>query len=351
MSMTNHNCCLWPVRILIALIPSVITLTGCNDTASTDQTVEETEELVGNWIKRSDFGGIARSDASSFVIDGKAYIMCGYNGKKRLTDTWEYDIENDSWMQRADLPATERSSAVAFAIADKGYIGTGYDGKGYLNDFWEFDPTTNGWEQKADFAGSARYGAVAFTLNNTGYVGTGYDNTYLADFYKYTPATDSWTQSTTIDGSKRAFASSFVYDNKAYVVCGINNGNYITDFWMFDPTTATWIEKAQIADNLNASESFDDTYDIKRMNAVALVIDDKVYISTGESGSLHSDTWEYNPATDRWYEKTAFEGSDRSGAVGFSYNNRGFILTGRTSTYYYDDMYEFKPNDKYYEYD
>ena len=128
-----------------------------------------------------------------------------------------------------------------------------------------------------------------------------------------------------------------------------NNGSYVTDFWMFDPSTESWTEKAQIADKTD--ESFDDDYNIKRINAVALVIDDKVYLSTGESGSLRSDTWEYNPITDRWNEKTAFEGSSRSGAVGFSYNNRGFILTGRSASYYFDDMYELMPNDEYDEYD
>ena len=169
------------------------------------------------------------------------------------------------------------------------------------------------------------------------------------DFYKYNPSSDSWTAGTSIKGSKRAFATTFIYDSKAYVVCGINNGSYVTDFWMFDPSTETWSEKAQIADKTD--ESFDDDYNIKRMNAVALNINDKIYLSTGESGSLRSDTWEYNPITDRWYEKTAFEGTSRSGAVGFSYNNRGYILTGRSSTYYFDDMFEFMPEEEYDEYD
>ncbi len=349
MSTTNQKRILRSISNIIILVVNIIFFTACDNSGEVTSPNEESEELIGNWIKRSDFEGIARSDASIFIIEGKAYLFGGYNGIKRLNDFWEYDIENDSWTQKSDFPGVARNSAVAFSIANKGYIGTGFDGTNLLNDFWEFNPASNEWTQKADFAGSARYGAVAFALNNVGYVGTGYGTDYLMDFYKYDPNSDSWTADTGFKGSKRAFATTFVVDNKAYVVCGINNSSYLTDFWMFDPSTDSWTEKAKIANE--TAESFDDEYNIKRMCAVALVIDDKVYLSSGESGSLRSDTWEYNPVTDLWAEKTAFEGSSRSGAVGFSYNNRGFILTGRSSSYYFDDMYEFKPNENYYELD
>ncbi|PLB85247.1 galactose oxidase [Dysgonamonadaceae bacterium] len=332
-------------KLFMVLSLSLFCLFSCSD---------DDDDLVGNWIRRSDFGGPARGDASCIVIDRKAYVIGGYNGRQRLKDSWEYNIDQGYWTQKADFPGTARNSSFAFASEDKGYYGTGFDGVNYYNDFWEFDPIDNQWTQKADFPGVARNGATAFYLNGFGYAGTGYNTNYYMDFYKYDPSTDKWETAPSIKGTKRAFATNFIINNKAYVVGGLNNGAYPSDFWMFDPDTETWEEKAQISNKTDSK--FDDDYTtIVRLNTVSFVINGLGYLATGESGGLNSYTWEYNPTTDRWTQRTSFEGSARTAAVGFSIDNRGFVLTGRGSTtttsLYYDDMWEFKPRDEYNEYD
>lgn len=326
------------------LSASLFAFSSCSD---------DDDDLVGNWIRRSDFEGPVRGDASCFVIGRKAYVFGGVDNKnKRMNDIWEYDMDKGNWTQKADFPGAPRSSAFAFASESKGYIGTGYDGLNCYNDFWEFDPAANEWTQKADFPGIARYGATAFYLNGIGYAGTGYNTNYYMDFHAYNPQTDTWETGISIQGTKRAFATNFIIDNKAYVVGGINNGEMPRDFWMFDPDTQTWNERAQIWDKTD--DDFDDEYTtIARLNTVSLVINGLGYLATGESGGLNSHTWEYHPYTDRWYERTAFEGTARTAAVGFSIDNRGFVLTGRStsSSLYFDDMWEFKPEDEYNEYD
>lgn len=303
--------------------------------------------LVGNWIKRSDFEGVARSEAVAFTIGDKGYVGLGYNGKTRLKDLWEYNLEQDYWTQKASFPdtASGRTSAVAFSIGTKGYITTGNDGENYLKDLWEYDQETNTWTRKADFGGTARYDAVAFNLNNKGYVGTGYDGNYLKDFWQYDPGADSWTQIASVGGSKRVGGTAFVIDGKAYVCCGLNNGSYITDFWMFDPSTESWTEKRKIANV--SDESYDDAYAITREYGVAFVINSKAYLTGGINSSILSDTWEYDPATDLWKKKTAFEGAARYGTVALSLGNRGFITTGRSSSYRFDDCWEFLPDADY----
>lgn len=316
---------------------------------------DDDDDLVGNWIRRTDFGGPVRGYASSFVIDRKAYVVGGYaTANKRLNDIWEYNIDQSYWTQKADFPGIARNSAFAFASEDKGYYGTGFDGTNYFDDFWEFDPNNNQWTQKADFPGGPRYGVTSFYLNGIGYAGTGYNTNFYLDFYKYDPTTDSWETGVSIQGTKRTNATNFVINNKAYVVGGTNNGAYPTDVWMFDPDTQMWEQKTQIGDKTDLD--FDDDYTtIARLNTVAFVINGYGYISTGETGGMNSYTWEYNPSTDRWTERTAFEGTARTGAVGFAVDNRGFVLTGAGSTsstsLFFDDMWEFKPRDEYNEYD
>ena len=57
----------------------------------------------------------------------------------------------------------------------------------------------------------------------------------------------------------------------------------------------------------------------------------KGYISTGLwYDTLINYTWEYDFTRDLWIEKTPFEGPVTAGATGFSINNRGYLLTGKT---------------------
>jgi N-acetylneuraminic acid mutarotase len=270
----------------------------------------------------------------------------GYDGDDRRNDFWEYDPVKNNWTQKADFPGAARNAAVGFSTSTKGYIGTGYDGLNKLNDFWEYDPANDDWKQISDFGGSARYGAVAFSINNKGYVGTGYDGNYLKDFWEYDPVTDAWTQKTSIGGGKRRDAVGFAINGKGYICTGIDNGSYESDMWEYEPENDLWIEKNRI---VNVSDDdFDDEYtSITGINKVAFSIGDYAYIATGGQGSAGNLVWEYEPVSDRWEMKTTLEASGRIDAVAFAIDNRGYLTTGRSSSYYFDDIWGFDPFEEY----
>lgn len=333
------------IKVGIALSILVI-FSSCSD--------DDEEDLVGNWVELSDFEGIPRSDAVGISLEGKGYIVTGYDGEDRLNDLWEYDPLNDYWKQKADFPGKARNGAVGFSANGKAYVGTGYDGTNKLNDFYEFDPYTNSWTQIADFIGSPRYGAIAMTLRDLGYVGTGYDGNYLKDFYQYDPIADEWEQKVSVGGSKRRDAMTFVVDDIGYVFGGLDNGVYEDDFWKYDPTADSWTRLRDISDATD--EDYDDDYGIVRTNAVTFVMDGKGYVATGGRSTTGGDVWEYNPVTDLWVEKTELAedgsgGADRTEAVSFTINNIGYVITGRNSSYYFDDVWRFEPNSEMYEYD
>lgn len=326
-------------KIFMVMLP--ILMTSC----STD---DDDEDLIGYWVRVSDFDGIARSEASSFSIGDKGYLVCGYDANKsstRFNDLWEYDMEMDSWTQKASFPGAARSNATAFALNNKGYLGTGYDGTNPLNDFWEYDPATNSWTQKADFPGLERYDAVSFGLLGKGYIGAGYGKNYYKDFYAFDPNTNTWKQIISIGGTKRQGASCFIINNIAYICCGQNNGDYCYDFWKYDPSTEQWTQLRDISNT--SDEDYDDDYSITRKNANTFVIDGVAYLTGGETGSLRSDTWKYYPETDLWEQVHDFKGSARTLAVSFSNGTRGFIATGKSGTLRFDDVWELRP----YEYD
>jgi N-acetylneuraminic acid mutarotase len=311
---------------------------------------DDEEDLLGNWIKRSDFDGVARGNAAGFSIGTKGYLGLGYNGKKRLKDFWEYNSEINSWTQVSDFGGAARNDAVGFSVGSKGYVGTGYDGENYMKDFWEYDPATNTWNQKADFAGTARFGALGFGINDKGYLGTGYDDNYLKDIYAYDPAGDTWSLVLpSFGGKKRRDAAVFVLNNKAYICTGVYNGSYVNDFWCFDPAASDELKWTELREISNISDdSYDDDYSILRSNASAFATSTNGYIVLGTAGSTpYSNLWEYDPLTDLWVEKSGLEGSSRQDAVSFSLNNRIFIATGKNGSYYMDDLWEFKPFDAY----
>ncbi|HMH22660.1 MAG TPA: hypothetical protein VK563_12830 [Puia sp.] len=356
-------------RINIALfsLMLLVVLFSCSKT-----TLNYTQD--GNWILRSTFGGVPRSEAVSFVIDNFAYVGTGYdpnNPNTRLASFYQFTPAGTqgNWKQVAAMPTgTGRSSAVAFAVNGKGYVGGGVADNSLrpLNDYYVYLPAPiNVWGPIASLkdetgAPLPRYDAVAFGIGNFGYVTTGYDGSYwLNDTWQYDPIADKWNQKVNLPGNKRSGALSFVYNNKGYVVTGSNgeasSTGAVFDFWVYDPSkpdTSTWTKLRDIA-NTNTTDTYDDGYlNIVRNNAVAFTIlgttsGDKAYITAGKNGSLYSFTWEYDFATDLWKQKTPYEGPAREGAVGFTVENRGFVATGISGTTAFDDLREFHPNEVY----
>jgi N-acetylneuraminic acid mutarotase len=327
----------------VMIASSVILSPGCSKSTTADAT------LIGNWKRTDDFEGLARSEAVSFSIGNYGYVCTGTATIDRFRDLWQYDPAQRNWSQMADLPGAARNSAVAFSIGTKAYVGTGYDGSNMLTDFWEYDQTTNQWTEKADFAGGARYDAVGFAVNGKGYIGCGFDGNYLKDIWEYTPGTTVadpgvWVHKASVGGSKRSAAMAFVVNNNAYIMGGNNNGEIQQDLWEYDQTNNIWNEKAKVYNY--STDTYDDSYGtIPRQNAVTLVMNGLVYLSTGENGAITSITWQYDPGSDRWTQKTAFEATARTGAVAFTIGTRGFVVTGRNGSLVMDNAYEFLPND------
>lgn len=320
------------MKKILGLAIIAIFFTGCND--------DDDDTEYGNWVERSVFDGIPRSNAVSFVVNNKGYMGTGYDGDDYMNDFWEYDIDGDYWAQKADLPGKERSSAVGFATDSRGYVGIGFDGDIELDDFWEYNPDTNIWSQKSNFKGGPRRGAVGFEINGLGYIGTGYDgDNDKKDFWKYDPSNDLWEELVGFGGKKRRDAVTFKINNKIYLGTGISNGLYIDDFWEFDPSTENW----KRLNDLNE----EDDYVIVRSNAVSFTIDGLGYIATGYASGALGSIWAYEPVTDTWEEKTSLEAYIRQDAISFSANNKAFVLLGRSGSLYLDDNYEFYPYEEF----
>ena len=203
------------------------------------------------------------------------------------------------------------------------------------------------WTQKSDLGGPPRTVAVAFVIGDKGYVGTGVgwtdagDGVGTSSFREYDPATDTWTRKAHVPGppeARVASAAAFSIGSKGYIgtgARGTGDDAHVRDFLEYDPVTDRWTRKADFGG-------------IGRSGAVGLSIGDKGYIGLGGTvinggAAFLSDFWEYDPATDTWTQKADFPGNKTSGAVAFSIGNKGYVGTGVSRGGWQKDFWEYDP--------
>jgi N-acetylneuraminic acid mutarotase len=143
----------------------------------------------------------------------------------------------------------------------------------------------------------------------------------------------------------------FVIGNYLYLLGGTANDGNPVDMQKYDPSKDAW-EKVMDLRNTDLTSDDDKYSNIPRAYASTFVINGKGYITLGQTTMSLSSTYEYDPATNLWTERTAFSRSTRSYAISFSLQNRGFVMTGRSgSSTRFDDFFEFFPTSENNEYD
>lgn len=249
----------------------------------------EYDPATNTWTQKADFAGGIRTGAVAFSIGTKGYIGLGNNNNSGTlngdiyNDFWEYDPVTNAWVRKADFAGSPRFQATGFNIGNKGYIGTGLYLGAYLDDFWEYDPIIDVWVRKANIGSGGRCSSVGFGIGSKGYIGTGLLGSTFGgvtdDFWEYDPLIDVWTQKTNFAGGVRQRAVGFNIGCKGYIGTGDFFNTY-NDFWEYDPTTDSWIIKANFGGTA-------------RYSAVGFNIGGKGYIGLGNIYS--TDFWEYDP--------------------------------------------------------
>lgn len=219
-------------------------------------------------------------------------------------------------------------------------------------------PIKNVWLHAPAIPGKPRSDAFAFTIGKKSYVGGGRSftaNFYnsLKDFWEFDPATNAWTQKADLPGLSTEGAASFVIGNKGYITSGYHFytvlggpidssqlSRYLPDTWEYDPATDKWSKKANFPG-------------IPRAGAVAMAVNGKAYVGTGQGdillngqaiSVLFNDWWEFDPSSNQWKKKTLFPGAKRTGAVAAAGNTTGYIGTGSNgNNTYYNDWWEYNP--------
>ena len=290
----------------------------------------------------------------SFIIDliglnpGTTYFARAWAASSAFTDVFygneiSFVTDQISGGPGIGFPGGGKYGAVSFAIGTKVYIGLGISNSDFsAYDFWEWDPATRLWTRLADFPGSLSNYTVGFSIGTKGYVMSSIwseDGFFTNAFWEYDLSANKWTQKASLPTTPgRGSAVGFSIGTKGYVGLGfkeVYDGSpieYLSDFWEWDQATDVWTRKADFAGN-------------QRTGAVGFSIGNKGYIGTGSNGTAMSEEfWEWDQAADIWIKKADFEGGPRVAAVGFSIGNKGYIGTGNNgyqTSYLLQDFWEW----------
>jgi len=198
------------------------------------------------WTKVSQIPTGPRLGCFSFVIDGKAYIGGGtsdfvlFKQEEHLTNEfYEFNPATNVWTKRDDLPMGPAAFQSTFVIDGKGYVVGGEDGSGSMSDCYQYDPATNKWTKKASLP-NARHSAIGFAVGGKGYIGLGQTGADVGhnDFYEYDPAKDQWTKASfTHPQGVRSNAVAVAVGPNVYIGTGWDlKDKLFNEFWILSFT-------------------------------------------------------------------------------------------------------------------
>jgi N-acetylneuraminic acid mutarotase len=301
---------------------------------------------INSWKRGADFPGGVRGMATSFTIGNSGYVATGRENSYDLfvsssnsaiyKDLWEFNASSNSWTKRADLPGPARYYAMSFVIGSKAYVGGGIPNFGnFLSDFYEYNPATNTWRQIASLPGNGRYAGVGFSANGKGYIGLGIgDSGTKNDFFEYNPATDTWAQ-----------FSGFGLASSTNVAFNINDKGYVVaaqQVWKLNETNLTWTRLADYPDNAFGSFVF--------------TLNNKAYVGSGLYSAFSTliysrNVYEYDPTNNNWLIKPGFQYLKRFTGAAFGINNKAYVTAGQSNAVtddswpyrYVNDLWIFEP--------
>jgi hypothetical protein len=162
----------------------------------------------GTWTKGNGqsyvYPGDSRAFGMNFTINNKTYVFGGINSNNEyLYDLYVFDPSQSVWTKLNyisnrienetfdDKYTMQRQGGSTFVLNDKGYLTLGYNA-GYLTDTWEYNPNDDRWRIKTSFENAGRTCANGFSLNGRAFVCFGNNETtsYYNGIYEFQPDAD-----------------------------------------------------------------------------------------------------------------------------------------------------------------
>ncbi len=207
------------------------------------------------------------------VMFGGQYRSPGGGLLEAMQDTWEWSPATATWTMRTpsgSVPDARGGAAMVFdSVRNKMLLFGGRSASGYnFEDLWEWDPATGAWTER------------------------GAGGTHPAARAQHGMLFQKSTGTILLFGGGRSDAT---YSD------GTRMSMSFGDTWELDPATATWTELSPTS-SPSVRHDFGLVWDDTRKQAVffgGMQVD-----IPGATGVPKQDTWEWDPATKTWTERT-----------------------------------------------
>ncbi|KAK3101658.1 hypothetical protein FSP39_005276 [Pinctada imbricata] len=192
---------------------------------------EPSWQTVSSMSQRRGLAGVC-------VFRGEIYVCGGFDGYSRHTSMECYNPTLDQWRTLGGM-AVGREGAGLVIAGDNIYCIGGYDGINLLDSAEMYTPETEEWESIAAMS-TRRSGAGVAVVNDIIYVCGGYDGTdHLASVECYNIHTNHWTslQSMIVP---RCYVGACVLRGKLFVVAGYDGTSLLSTVESYEPLTGVW---------------------------------------------------------------------------------------------------------------
>ena len=298
-----------------------------------------------NWNLETPFPFDGVHHPITFSYNDNAFVVAGSN----TDNVYKYSKTNDSWVQLSSFPGGDRGYAYGVQVNDKAYLGFGSTSSGtFPTDWWEYDMINDNWSQKASFPDQGRNHPAMVAIGDKIFMGCGSNSANLNDWWEYDIVNDTWSQKPDLIGNERHHPFYFSIGNYGYVGFGHgsspgpgsnpSSGSYIyNDFFRYDPSTSTWMQLSDFP-----SEA--------RVAGTQFSFNGKGYVLSGD-GDDHSsldsgELWEYDPTTDSWFQLPSHPGDAIWAPGNFIIDCDVYFLLGQNNntfpSVYPSNIYSFK---------
>ena len=272
------------------------------------------DSLPGDWKKLASFPGPHRRLSIVFVLNGKAYVMGGKSLEEvKYSDLWVYDPLFDEWIEKSNLnfgSITSEEGGV-FVVENIAYLVT-------KDDLLKYEVDSDNWLSIGEGVPGDQKQFTVFAIGNKGYAGNGHFDGW---FYEYNVINNEWTAKAKYPGEAMYQRYGMSNNSNGYVGFGDEwpSNSFANEFYAYDPVRNEWIQKTSFLgfSRIRKGMSF-------------FSLNNKIYMGMGRNINDFdfADLFEYNPAQNEWFEMKSMDGEQRSEAISFSINNKGYVGLG-----------------------
>jgi N-acetylneuraminic acid mutarotase len=250
----------------------------------------------------------ARQEISSAVLNGKIYVIAGFDSSGASTSTVEvYNPATNSWAAAQPIPIANNHNNAAVAA------GKLYAFGGVSNAAFVYNPALNNWSPVASMnfqhGGTAAVGVINDKIYVAGGSGGGMQQRELE---VYDPVANTWTNLAPMS-VPRNHTGGGVINGKLYVVGGRDSANSATALEAYDPPSNTWTTLTPMP--------------TARSGIGVGVVNGELFVFGGELPVLHPEVEVYNPASNTW-RRLADMPTPRHGLWASVIGNRIYLPAG-----------------------